>query len=367
MSKTFYLHIGMPKTATTALQTFLPLNQKILNRHGFVYPEMPFEFEGVAPGRNGYFLSFWLHRKDHPEWKKGLELVEKSIKKYENVILSDEGLWSRQRMRKFWKRIRRKVYRMDADIKVIVYLRRQDDEIESIWNQRVKSRKVHIQESFEEYMQNGDYAYMPLDYDQALDRIVKWIGKENLIVRPFEKQQFAGGTIYADFLHAVGLEFTDEYELPPYTANVRLPDNAVEIKRQVNGLFKKNDTFDFYNEAMIDAFGTGLMKERPRQKTSMFSPEQRAEFMERYEKGNAYVAREYLGRDDGILFYEDSGTLPQWKPDSHEMIEDAVRVLGGADVYLYEKQEEMKRKLQEINDALPFVAYRKLAGKGKGE
>ncbi|MBR1634517.1 MAG: hypothetical protein IJ682_05575 [Lachnospiraceae bacterium] len=362
---TVYLHIGMPKTATTALQTFLPLNQKILNRQGFVYPDMPFHFDGIGIRRNGHFLTFWMRRKQHPEWKKGFEVVEKATRRYENIILSDENLWSRQRLKKFWKRVKKKIYRMNADIKVIVYLRRQDDQVESHWNQKVKSYKVHITKSFEDYMRDGGYDYMPFDYDKALDRIADRIGKENLIVRPFEKQQFVGGTIFSDFINALGLEYTDEYELPPYTANVRLPDNAVEIKRQVNHLFEGNDLYDFYSEAIVGAFGTGLLKERPRPKTSMFSPEQRAEFMKRYEEGNAYVAREYLGREDGVLFYDDPDALPQWKPDDREMMEDTVRILGGADVYLYEQQEEIRRQIQEIYDTLPFAAYRRLAGKKK--
>ena len=357
---TVYLHIGMPKTATTALQTFLPLNQKLLNRQGFVYPDMPFHFEGVGIRRNGHFLTFWIKRKKRPEWKKGFDVVEKLSHRYENIILSDENLWSRQRVEKFWHHIKRGFKKRGIrQIKVIVYLRRQDEQVESHWNQKVKSFKVHIQTPFKEYMEAGGYDYMPFDYGASLDRIAARVGKENLIVRAFERQQFYGGTIFADFLHAIGLEFTDEYQLPEYTSNVRLPDNAVEIKRQINALFAEDDVFDFYSEAIAATFGMGLQKERPRPKTSMFSPEERARFMAQYEESNAYVAREYLGREDGVLFRDDPDTLPQWKYDDKAMVEDAVRILGGADTYILEKQEEMRQQMQEIYQSPLFAFHRK--------
>lgn len=352
----------MPKTATTALQTFLPLNQKLLNRHGFVYPDMPFHFEGVGIRRNGHFLTFWTRRKDHPEWKKGFSVVEKAFKKYDNVILSDENLWSRQRLQKFWGRVKRKFRRMDVQIKVIVYLRRQDEQVESHWNQKVKSFKVHIDTPFDEYMNSGGYDYMPFDYDASLDRIADRIGKENLIVRVFERQQFEGGTIFSDFLDAIGLSFTDEYQLPEYTSNVRLPDNAVEIKRWVNPLFLNDDVFDFYSESISETFGMASQKERPRPRTSMFSPQERAAFMERYKEGNAYVAREYLGRADGVLFRDDPDALPQWHYDDNDMLEDAVRILGGADTYIFEKQEELFHRIKRLNETLPFALYNKLSG-----
>ena len=360
---TVYLHVGMPKTATTALQNFLPLNNKLLNTMGFDYPDMPFHFEGVSPVRNGHFLTFWNSRKKHPEWSKGIELIEKSFKKHPNVILSDESLWSRQRIEKFWHNIKRVFKKMGVSIKVIVYLRRQDEQLESHWNQKVKNSPVSLPTSFDDYLSGGGYAYMPFEYDKALDRIAARIGKDNLIVRVYDRRRFVGGTIFSDFLNALGLEWSDDFQLLPYTSNVRLPNNAVEIKRIANPLFyKKDENYDFYCDAISDAFGMELMKDRPRADTTMFSPQQREEFMARYNEGNAYVAREYLDRDDGILFEDDPNTLPEWKYDDKEMMEDTVRILAAADTYIFRQQEEMTRKLAQINEALPVLMYNKLTG-----
>ena len=43
---TLYLHIGTPKTGTTALQNFLPANEEVLEQHGICYPDFGFRYTG---------------------------------------------------------------------------------------------------------------------------------------------------------------------------------------------------------------------------------------------------------------------------------------------------------------------------------
>ncbi|MBR1628288.1 MAG: hypothetical protein IJ679_03340, partial [Lachnospiraceae bacterium] len=234
---TVYLHMGMPKTATTALQRFFLQNTKALNDRGFAYPLMPFHFDNVPQARAAHFLTLFREKKKHPEWKEGFEVLKETAKEYENILISDERMWSVQRKKGFWKQTKKGFADAGLDWKVIVYLRRQDEQMESHWNQKVKEPKTHMSESFAEYLEMGLYKYMPFHYDEALDRISQRIGKENIIVRVYEKQQFVGGNIFADFLNALGLGFDADFQMPEYTANVRLPGNAVEIKRMVNALY----------------------------------------------------------------------------------------------------------------------------------
>ncbi len=361
---TVYLHMGMPKTGTTALQQFFYKNHEVLESKGFAYPIMPFHYEAIASVRNAHFMvKFRKHRK-FPEWFKGFDEVAKAAGEYENIILSDEQLWSTQRKKGFWKRLKKGFEEIGVSFKVIVYLRRQDEQAESHWNQKVKEPKSRETLSFEEYLEAGKHRYMPFHYDEALDRIADRIGKENLFVRAYEKRQFKGGSIFADFLDILGLELTEEYELPEYTANVRLPNNAVEIKRHLNTLYPEGVP-DFFYAAMSEAYGMHLQTSIPSEKTSMFTPQLRKDFMSQYEEGNAYVAREFLGRSDGQLFYDDYDLLRQWDPDDREMLLEVIRVLGAANVYLFERQEKLIRELRRLADSLPGRIYRKLRGAGR--
>jgi len=87
-----------------------------------------------------------------------------------------------------------------------------------------------------------DLSVPSIDYYGILKRIEKYVGKENIIVRQFDRKKFVGGTIYADFLNAVGLAYSDDYTIEQDTENISLTKNNLEIKRIVNGLPGLNET-----------------------------------------------------------------------------------------------------------------------------
>ena len=391
MSKV-YLHIGMPKTGTSALQMFLPKNNEILHKYGFDYPLMPFRFKNVGPRRNAHFLTLWKEKDPAPEWKKGFSVVKESLTKYENVILSDENIWTQQRKENFWEEVTAGMSAIGAELVVIVYLRRQDEQVESNWNQKVKDQKTRIELSFADFMEQGGYRYMPFQYGNALDRISSYVGREHLVVRVYEKQQFVAGNLFADFLDVLGLGFSDEYLPPDFTANVRLPNSAVEIKRMINSAYRDEDVPDFYRDIISRVFGMKSIQEMPERDTSMFSREQRESFMKEFEEGNTYVAREYLGRSDGVLFRQDASALKQWQMDDHEILMDMIRIFAAEGVTLYKRQmeidqrekalnerldrlekagifkfEAIAKKVEEIYNSMPFRAYRKLRDRKDGK
>lgn len=362
---TVYIHAGTPKTGSTALQDFLPDNESVLNRHGFSFPEVPLYFRGVAPHQTAHFLAMWEPDGNVPEsWDEGFRIVQEALQRHENVIISDEQVWWRQHKEGFWEEVTKRFAGMGADIKVVVYLRRQDDQVESFYNEKVKGMPKLVL-TFSEYLSEGWNDYFPLDYDKELDRFASYLGQDNVIVRVYEKGHFAGGNIFADFLDAIGLSLTDEYVLPERHANTRWPERIVEIKRMVNASasYHRRRVPNFYRNAIEEAYGIGTAKEFPQQEYGMFSSEERASFMKKFEAGNAYVAKKYLGRDDGILFSEAARDLPQWQPDESELIEDAVRVMAGADVYLYKGLAELEQQMTEIYDSKPYQLFLRLREK----
>ncbi len=358
---TVYLHMGMPKTGTTALQRFFLDNKEVLEKHGIGYPIMPFKFDHVPLARNGHFMSYSKEKDASPEWKEGFSVIKETAQKFDRILMTDERLWSAQRKKGFWKAIKTDFGALGIDIKVILYLRRQDEQVESHWNQKVKESNTRLQESFSEYIGNNMHYYMPLHYNESLDRVAARIGKENIILRVYEKQQLEGGSIFSDFLHIFGIGLDEDFKMPEYTANVRLPNNAVEIKRIANAMYPSGMP-DFYFDVIAEAFGMKRMKNVPTKKMSHFSPEERKEFMKQYDEGNAYVAREYLNRKDGILFYGDYD-IEQWHINEKEMLLDVIRVLCTADMQLYRRQDEIIKSLKDLYNTKPARLYRKLTGR----
>ena len=64
-------------------------NQKVINDRGFGYPVMPFHFTDIPDARNAHFLSFFRDKDKMPEWKKGMEVLEETAKKYDKILLTE--------------------------------------------------------------------------------------------------------------------------------------------------------------------------------------------------------------------------------------------------------------------------------------
>lgn len=393
---TVYLHIGTAKTGTTAIQRFLPMNQELLNRQDYDHPLMPFHFPRMGDGRNAHFLTLWNDEtKWAKRWDKGFAVIREAAERFGHIIMSDEVLWAAGAQDGFWERVTEGFSQIGVDLKIVVYLRRQDEMTESHWNQMVKG-KPKLSQGFSEFVTAGEYeATFPLEYDKGLDRIASLVGKENMIVRAYEKGQFVEGSLFADFLDAVGLKLTDEYVFPEHIVNTRLPENVVEIKRLINTVdsYKDEAVPNYFREIIRQAYGLETLNEIPEHKVGRFSAEERREFMARFAEGNAYVAREYLHRANGRLFEEEPQPLPKYEPDEKELMQDAVRVLAGASVYEYQKRRELEgqvrelsgkieelesvirehymqtkeieKQMNELYNSAPFRAYRKLRRDGK--
>ncbi len=361
---TIYLHAGTPKTGTTAIQTFCAENRKVLKEQGVCYPNLGFRFPGIGVNRNGHFLvrketddqKKRLYEQEDANRQKGFARIEKLLEQYPNVVLSDEQYWNNKELTtKKLKEYKEIFHQMGADTKLIVYLRRQDLLIQSYWAQQVKEGMTL---SFQEYIQSGKYKYFKLDYYKRLKTFADALGKENIIIRVYEKQQYYGEkpSILADFLHIFGLELTDEYKDPERVVNTSLEGMCLELKRILNHMpvykTKMNFLVGYLRDVQEERVGkTGYTKSK------YFSRQEQADFMEQYEEGNAAIAREYLGREDGRLFYDP--VLAEDTVATEHSEKEMILICGG----IIEKQqkiiEEQNHQLRMLHAAAhPFQKIR---------
>lgn len=353
--KTLYLHIGIPKTASTAIQMFLVANEKVLNAHGYTYPDFGLSYSYTSDRRNGHFMigeAFGIKgerdfTQDDQIWEDCFKKINKLFEKYDNVILSDEGFW-RQGVRyrgRIWKKIREEIQKEQFAVKVVVYLRRQDQYLYSRWNQQLKMAQgltsPNYTQTWEEMLDANSGRL--LDFDAMLHTISKYVGKENIIVRRFDRKEFYGQTVYADFLHAVGLEFSDEFQIENETPNVSLTKNNIEIKRVLNGLPGLDETCNTVFRQCLSA-----LSELPSDDSrySMFSEQEMYDFMSRFEEGNNRIAREYFDGEQE-LFEVSYKAEEKWQRDNPAMLEDLIKFTGSVAVYLIKENEKLKKELKE--------------------
>lgn len=321
------LHIGTPKTGTTALQKFLYANRDILQKYGWSYPYTA----DIAVGGNVRVKTkngAGLYRKDiildtkATNWLKFWDYILKELENY-NVIISAEEISTRETIRLITE-----IKKQYDNVKVLVYLRRQDHYIESLWNQSIKGQRCNcesIDEWEKEFFESDtSLDYFTLNYYNWLKRISDVVGKENVIVRAYETQQFKGERkdIISDFFAALDINVNWSNFAHVGRQNKQLDDNLLEIKRVMNKVLKN------VNVSCRKQCCDSVMELSPlaAEKKRYLSRIKRCEIIEKYQEQNELVAREYLHREDGVLFYDNIETEEARYAQVASIEEDIIRV-----------------------------------------
>ena len=358
--KTLYLHIGTPKTATTALQFFCAENEKVLNTYGYTYPNFGIRYKSIGRCRNGHFLIGGGHGESGKETleKKDntiahcFEQIYELFNQYDNVILSDEGLWRRGIWHegRIWKKLREEMDKNIFSLKVIVYLRRQDEFLYSRWNQRIKAAvglaSPDYVTTWQELMNHPPQSI--LNYYEMLNKIADFIGKESIIVRRFDKNHFLyGQTIYEDFLHAIGLEYSEKFHINENVRNISLTKNNTEIKRILNGLPSIDESCNKIFRICLSQNSSHSTEAA----CNMLSKQELRKFLSHYQEGNRKIAQEYLNMKEN-LFPFSYQSAEKWTPQNKAMTEDLIRFIGNLAIYLLKERERQKRLLKKHAHAI---------------
>ena len=208
-------------------------------------------------------------------------------------------------------------------IKIIYYVRRQDSRIESRYNQVMKIPHNSFHKTFYDFFRTDSFPV--LDYYSFLIPWRESFGRENIIVRCYEKEQLADG-IFADFLQTTGLNLDSAYNIPGEMINKSLNWDMIEYIR----LCKARTTHDIdFNRYLVNKMKmVNLNYDDGKERRSLLSPDQKSHIIEYYSESNAKLAREYLGREDGRLFYAPLPDLSEpWEPYEGLTVEKIVPIL----------------------------------------
>ncbi|MBO4338275.1 MAG: hypothetical protein J5842_09415 [Lachnospiraceae bacterium] len=345
--KTIYLHIGQPKTGTSSIQKYCEKNAKVLASQGLIYEILPFRYPRTGKRRNAHFLCFAPENtNDRSERiQAGLDIVKEELSRGTSVLLTDERLWNYLAPHDYdtLHTMMDFAAKNGAVLKVVVYLRPQDNWIVSLYHQHIRAgREVP---SWDEYVENIPDTTQ-LDYKKALDDITSIVGRENLIVRVYDRSLFPGGRIENDFLDAVGIKPDDGFKDLKAEANPSLTNNYAEITRILNKLTIGQKLSDeegriFEYNAIYCSKNFGEM-----QKTNLLSPEQKKMLEEKYGPGNEAVNKTYL--EKGGLNFMPQKDLPTWTAVNDARYEETVLYLG----HLILEQQKQIVAQQETIDAM---------------
>lgn len=328
MAPTIFLHIGLNKTGTTAIQKFFTQNREDLQRHRLLYPVTG------ASRRAHYQVSAALgflpaaKRKttdvvSPPELRRALE-EEISSSSAEAVLLSSE-MFTRQMplqpVRELFS---------GYPVKIVVYLRRHDHWWESVYNQAVKTvTNPPWGSGIDEFLAfrrsgKGGFRY----FGDLVDHWATTFGKENIIVRPYEREQNQPN-IVVDILRAIGYgHVATDIPVEPEHINQSLSSAALERIDQ----YQRSDLDDDTRAQLIAKTKKRDSKTDPQ---SEIDPELRLQLVQENLQDYAYIAKEYLGREDGRLFWEPLPELDgpgSWRDKlvSESRLVSAVKAIKGS-------------------------------------
>jgi hypothetical protein len=366
--KTLYIHIGTHKTGSSTLQLFFYQNRERLKQLVFFYPTEGSYYKplGMKANKRGgqRFLVFAMTGL-YPDWFKlndkcQLPKKEECIKEirehiipyqdYADILISTEH---------FFKKVKPEdilaIFEgMNFHLKIIIYLRRQDHFLESLYNQETKNARDY--DSFEQFVDQEiqdkhSYGYF---YPKLLE-FASVFGQENIIVRPFETEQFYHQNLIEDFLHILRLRLDDTFLLPRYQ-NESLPTEFIQLMVLLQQQFEGNIKQRMVLNNLLQ--NPNFPLEIDRKKYRLFSPKWRRETLQHFKEDNARIAREFLNRADGRLFYE---PLPDQEADwerypglSQETVADTAIKIWTMEQEknkpLLEKVEQLKQELQNVKE-----------------
>jgi len=234
MKRTIYLHPGLWKCGSSSIQSFCELNRENLLKLGFCYPEnlkskrlmgtdVPFLHE----------IGNLLMTENSVQAKRTLENFLSKVSE-KNIILSGENFLEEPVPEKLGYLFNQ--YKEIFDFKVIIYLRPFIEHIVSSWHQAIRVADPsckYLSTSLESYIEEkGDNVYNAV-YEH-IKLYEAYFGIENIIIQPFEKEQFVEGDLIKDFLSVCNISDFSNLVFPSKNDNVSLDRVTLEKLRYIN-------------------------------------------------------------------------------------------------------------------------------------
>ncbi|MFN9546843.1 MAG: hypothetical protein ACK6AD_07205 [Cyanobacteriota bacterium] len=293
MTERVILHLGRPKTGTTAIQAFLRVNKSLLAENDIHY------VGNLAPLATPFPDYARMIQAASPEQ------YQVAIKGFQNVIAAcQQTTFIYSNEIHYWSKKVLKAYKAAVGtlpLTVVLYLRRQDEDLQAQYMQRVVDPDVRETRWIDEIEKhNLNLSQLLSDYDSVF-------GRYELVPRIYAKSSFLHGSIFEDFFFAAGLRFPEPVAYPDRsTSNISRGRLYIEILRLANQ--RRPRETHALNMSKIDAWlGDEAFKSQSSAYSFLSKAEQNA-IMEESAETNAEVARKYFSREDGILFEHHSLT-----------------------------------------------------------
>lgn len=212
---TLWLHIGQPKTGSSALQVFFARNAEAFWRQGSAYPWGDAARDGSTTSGNGQWLAWY--QEGFPGQFAETRAMLATLAAGRGLVLSSEYFSGASR------RLLRALKQRVGDVRVLVYLRSPADMIVAHYAHELARTPHRPETSLAEYA--ADYWCRPYARQAAyLDGLAALFGRENIAARSY---RLARADLARDAVTAMGFAPDGfDYDVPRVNATPPPPDEA---------------------------------------------------------------------------------------------------------------------------------------------
>jgi cytidylate kinase len=317
MQKTIYIHVGMSKTGTTSIQQMLAKNEDLLSQSGILFPK-----SARKNGIGHHSLAAYIKQGKDEDHALKLQ-AEVSNSKHKKVVVSSE-LFERMSEGK-WRALGQ--FFSPYRVKIIIYLRRQDDAIISMYNELVKKHALDL--TFADYLKNSPRIDL-LDYRKTLGVISTVFGRENMSVGIFSKTQLLEGNIGRDFSARIDLDLLqfDEFSAEHNNSSL-MPATAILMARINRNTDFEVDHLKHYGPAckLADWVETSINHSTDVRHDYFSGQQQRESFFGQFAESNQAISDLYLNGKQFIQPTINKIAVNLTPEEEKEFLEHALKML----------------------------------------
>ena len=292
------LHIGTEKTGTSSIQRFFQINRERLLGRSILYScvagtENHMALAAAAQSEEKLDDLRMIYELDSPAKVRAFRetlanqlLEEATSSACSQLVFSSEHCSSRLVSVTEVETLANILRPISRDIRIVVYLRRQDDFLCSSYSTDVKSGFCGEFELPDAPLRKARY-----DYFELLRRWSSVFGRKNLVCRIYDSARLKGGEVVEDFAEVIGLAWDASFERPP-RVNESLDARALEFLRLLNKSVPR-----FRDNRLNPERGNlvQLLQKLSNGPGLSLPPHLMREFMEHFRQSNARVAEQYFG------------------------------------------------------------------------
>ena len=244
--KKVYLHIGAGKTGTSAIQSYLAMNEDNLLDNGYYYPAGSLHAQAknmkITSGNASELAKILLDTYNEETKEKLEKIIYKLISESDNkdIILSSELIqnYNQQSMEIFNKLTLKSGYK----IIIVYYIRAIADHVVSQYQQFLK--RLASTNSLEKHILNKKNTFLKI-----LIKTEEIFGKENLIIKNYDKVK---ENLFENFLEDVlHIDNISKFVIPSGKINRSLSPYEVSFMKHINNYFTEKKHATFVSNALI--------------------------------------------------------------------------------------------------------------------